>query len=143
MTRRQQHGFVTWQDWMYYAPVVRYQHPTYASHGYPYQPLHRVWSIGGDWQTNYGPMNLRLLEDRITVLGTYQAGTSHGEIMGAMHGTTMVGHWRRLYPAGDRDNAGRIEFRFNANGDVFDGNWSYGNTAPDPSKKWTGTKILR
>jgi len=141
MGKRRRSSYVPWQDWMYVYPVVRYEYPTYTGHAMPDQQSPRVWNISGQWQTNFGPMSLTLQQDGVTVTGTYQAGTSHGEIVGAMRGTTMIGYWRRLHPPGTTENAGRIEFRFHSNGYGFDGNWSYGQNLPEAEKKWTGTKI--
>lgn len=127
-------------------PYLISQFPYVPFSQHPY--LKQLFDISGNWQTNHGPMTLNLQRDRVTVLGTYRAGNSNGEIIATLRGNQLVGYWRRLYPSpGVSRSSGRIQFNFSSDANTFDGVWSYDvlypATQPTWVGKWTGNRTSR
>jgi hypothetical protein len=101
-------------------------------------------SFNGTWNTDFGQMNLNVNNGQTS--GSYTS--DNGRIQGVVNGQTLVGYW--IEDGSDRKcntskqgsfHWGRIEYILGANGQTFNGQWSY---CDDPitgsSSAWNGTK---
>jgi hypothetical protein len=85
----------------------------------------------GDWDTDYGDMELEVNGSSLT--GTYDS--RGGTIQGTVCGNKATGIWRQHYSDKPRLNWGRFCLVMDDDGD-FEGDWCYGDDIGPP---WDGT----
>ena len=92
---------------------------------------------GGQWQTNWGPMNLQSMKEG-------QLEGSYGAMKHSVNGTVDPDHpkiFSGTWNHSDSESTGRFRFLMTSE-NRFEGSWTYGDQDPrDQQTNWTGTRI--
>jgi len=111
------------------------QGPGYGAPPASRPPSNVPW-IAGLWETNFG--RVELTQNGNQIQGTYPQ--NNGRIRGILRGNVMTGTWTQDPTHRPPRDAGTVEFVFNRDGTLWNGNWRFGNSGPWEGA-WNGQKV--
>ena len=100
--------------------------------------------FAGAWDTNFGRMILKLLEDGQTITGNYDNddGKIEGSIVGGkIEGNKLSGRWKESPTYSAPNDAGDLELYMSEDCESLIGHWKYGYTG-DWDGDWEGTRVV-